>query len=481
MCVRALLVFALASLWTCLAVASELPTLGLNGETVTPDLVKTRGLAAPLGVLVLEVAQSGAAAKAGLKAGDIIVAIDGSPVSGLEDLVAALKRFGPGKRVEVTRIRGSADEATVIVELSTVADTEAPVTRSVEGTDEGPRTRGPAAESPYTIVKVYYATDRNRTGLTDAAFMYGPDRSEGELALGSCEVSLPQDHRLGELEAPSVTRLEFKEDPAKHVVLLSVKEQPEADFYKDVGRSIAMSGSSKSALIFVHGYNVNFKDAARRTAQMTYDLQFPGAAVFFSWPSQGNFLSYTVDEANIEYARADLKKFIKDFALRSTAEQIYLIAHSMGNRGLAGALVDLFRESPEVKAKIKEVILAAPDIDADVFKRDIAPAITAVGENVVTLYASSSDWALRASKRFHGYARAGDSGQKMTIVPSMVTIDASDVETGFLGHSYFAESNSIIGDLFAIFSGRRKPEERKHLVSVESPAGRYWRMSKAAK
>jgi esterase/lipase superfamily enzyme len=130
--------------------------------------------------------------------------------------------------------------------------------------------------------------------------------------------------------------------------------------------------------------------------------------------------------------------------------------------------------------KTKEVILAAPDIDAAVFKRDIAPAILKAGESVVTLYASSGDWALRASKRFHGYARAGDSGQALTVVPNMVTIDASDVETGFLGHSYFAESNSIIGDLYAIFTGKRKPEERQ-LISVESPAGRYWRIARPAR
>ena len=34
-------------------------------------------------------------------------------------------------------------------------------------------------------------------------------------------------------------------------------------------------------------HGVTFKDAARRTAQMAYDLGFPGAPVFYSWPSAG--------------------------------------------------------------------------------------------------------------------------------------------------------------------------------------------------
>ena len=47
--------------------------------------------------------------------------------------------------------------------------------------------------------------------------MYGGDR--GELELGTCEVSIPKDHQVGVLESPTVLRLEFREDPERHVVL----------------------------------------------------------------------------------------------------------------------------------------------------------------------------------------------------------------------------------------------------------------------
>ena len=334
-----------------------------------------------------------------------------------------------------------------------------------------------AGERPYTTIKVFYATDRNNTGSTDPNTTYGGDR--GTLKYGTCDITVPKDHRVGELEAPSYLRLEFSEDPAKHVILSRVAEQTASDFYKDVGARVAASKGS-SAFIFVHGYNVTFKDAARRTAQMTYDLKFDGAPVFFSWPSQGSLVGYAVDEANIEYARSDLKAFISEFARTSTANQIYLVAHSMGNRALTGAVVDLFREAPDVRVKIKEIILAAPDIDADVFKRDIAPAIAGQGQ-AVTLYASSNDWALKASKKFHGYARAGDTGQALTVVPGIATIDSSEVETDFLGHSYFAESTSIIADIFDILSGLTKPDERTHLIAVDAQVGRYWKIPKLAK
>jgi esterase/lipase superfamily enzyme len=289
---------------------------------------------------------------------------------------------------------------------------------------------------------------------------------------------VPKDHRVGELEAPSYFRLEFTEDAAKHVILSRVAEKSASDFYNEVHAKVAAS-KGRSAFVFVHGYNVTFSDAARRTAQMSYDLKFDGAPVFFSWPSQGSLLGYTVDEANIEYARSDLKTFIAEFARTSTADNIYLVAHSMGNRALTGAIADLFREAPDVKARIREIILAAPDIDADVFKRDIAPAISGQGQ-AVTLYASSNDWALRASKKFHGYARAGDTGQALTVVPGIATIDSSEVETDFLGHSYFAESTSIIADMFDILSGVTNPEDRRHLVPVEAHVGRYWKIPKVS-
>lgn len=135
------------------------------------------------------------------------------------------------------------------------------------------------------------------------------------------------------------------------------------------------------------------------------------------------------------------------------------------------------RESAEARAKIKEIILAAPDIDADIFVREIAPAITSQGQ-LVTLYEPSNDWALKASKKFHGYARAGDTGERLSIAPGITTIDSPDIETDFLGHSYFAESNSIIADMLGILAGRRKPDERSNLVPIDIAAGRYWKLMK---
>ncbi|MCB0434078.1 MAG: alpha/beta hydrolase, partial [Mangrovimonas sp.] len=192
----------------------------------------------------------------------------------------------------------------------------------------------------------------------------------------------------------------------------------------------------------------SFADAAKRTAQISYDLKFDGEAVFYSWPSKESVAEYTRDESNIEWAQHDLELFLTDYISKSGAEEIYLVAHSMGNRGLTRAITNVIKEHPEYKEKIKEIILAAPDIDADVFKRDIAPKMIQTIQKPITLYVSSDDLALKASKEVHGYARAGDSGDGLVVINGIETVDATGIDTSFLSHSYFADTSSIIADIF---------------------------------
>ena len=329
---------------------------------------------------------------------------------------------------------------------------------------------GCCGEPDYAVVKTFFATDRNVTGSSKPSDIFGSERSS--ISYGTSYITIPRDHRMGELESPSIWRLEFQEDPTKHVVLKGVNITPKETFFE--GLSASIRGSARnSAFLFVHGYNVTFEDAARRTAQISYDLGFDGAPVFYSWPSKGTIPAYTIDEQNIEWAQANLKAFLDDFFAYSEAQNVYLIAHSMGNRALTRAVASLLSEKPEVQSRLKEVLLTAPDIDADVFKRDIAPALAATGRPI-TLYASSEDLALVASKKVHGYPRAGDSGHDIVIVPGIETIDATSVDTSLLGHSYFAETKSVLSDMFYIIRSGQRAEQRFGLRAVEKEAGLYW-------
>lgn len=357
-----------------------------------------------------------------------------------------------------------------LIQMALIAATIALLNGCQMATSSGGSAGYPATGSAFATVRVFFATDRASTGNTQPNEMFGENRST--LTFGACEVSIPRDHRMGILEAPSIWRLEVREDPAEHVVLLRTAIASKDAFFADVAARVRVSKAG-NAFLFVHGYNVTFEDAARRTAQITYDLGFDGAPTFYSWPSQGSTTAYTVDEQNIEWTQANLRIFLEDFFARSDAQSVYLIAHSMGSRALTRALASLLSERPELRGRLKEVILTAPDIDADVFKRDIAPALTAAGRPV-TLYASSEDLALVASKKIHGYPRAGDSGQGLVVIPGIETVDATRVDTSLLGHSYFAQARSVLSDMFYLIRDGKRADQRFGLRAIDAHAGRYW-------
>ena len=142
---------------------------------------------------------------------------------------------------------------------------------------------------------------------------------------------------MGDLEGPSIWRLEFREDPERHVVVLSKELSDEARFFADV-RHLAERSSEQGALVFVDGYNVEFDDAARRTAQLAYDLGFKGPAIAFSWPSQATLAGYNRDARNVELSVDSLRAVLSDLSKKGNVKRIHVIAHSMGNRALVGAL-----------------------------------------------------------------------------------------------------------------------------------------------
>ena len=313
---------------------------------------------------------------------------------------------------------------------------------------------------------------RAHPGPADAPLKRIFTAERGALELGVCEVNVPAQHEVEELAGASILHLEFEHDPLKNVVLLDAQSQTADEFYADM-RSCIDRAERKEALVFIHGYNVTFSDAARRTAQLAYDLQFDGVPAFFSWPSQGSLLGYLVDETNVAWSVPHLKEFLVGVAKQSGARSVHLVAHSMGNRALASALKELSYEMGPDGPKFDDVVLTAPDIDAETFKQDLAPSIVKAAGRV-TLYASSNDEALLFSKKVHGYARAGESGAQLVLVPGMDTIDVSAVDTSLLGHSYYGDNYTVLADLYDLLNNGRPPAERQWLRSTQLGQWVYW-------
>ena len=330
---------------------------------------------------------------------------------------------------------------------------------------------GDSEDKNYAVVRVFYATDRQPTGSSAPGSFYGGDRANQEaLNLGTVDVSIPREHRMGAIERPMIWKLEFRENPEKHVVLLKVTPTPAEQFYADLSNKV-QSSPDKDIFVFIHGFDNTFEQAAWRTAQLSYDLGFRGAPIMYSWPSKGKISKYTQDEATIEWTAPHLQNFLETIAARANATTVHLVAHSMGNRALTRALTSIAASKPAVMPLFKQVILAAPDIDVGVFKQ--LAAIFPPSATRVTLYASSHDKALEASGSIHGYLRAGDSSS-ICVVPAIDTIDASAVDTSLMGHAYYGDNRSIISDMFYLLQNGAPPDQRFGMHPAKSQEATYW-------
>jgi esterase/lipase superfamily enzyme len=276
---------------------------------------------------------------------------------------------------------------------------------------------------------------------------------------------------MGQMEKPSVFKLEFTEDPAKHIIILSVSTMREAYFLESVDM-MAGKTTDQDALVFIHGYNVTFAEAVRRTAQIAFDLDFRGIPICYSWPSAANYAGYMADETSIDWTTPHLVEFLRKVIQLKNLKTVHLIAHSMGNRALVNCLSRMAAEFQQGgRAQLRQTILAAPDIDAGVFQQ-LAESFTKAAART-TLYASSKDLALQVSQQFHRYPRAGESGPAILVLPSIDTVDVSEVPSGFLGHSYYGGARSVLSDVYELIQSGAAPP-RFGLRQSTGKNGIYW-------
>jgi esterase/lipase superfamily enzyme len=323
------------------------------------------------------------------------------------------------------------------------------------------------AEATPRSIEVFFVTDR----APDEDRYFGPER--GEVSYGIATVAIPPGHELGRHEEPSLLKFEWSPDEHKHIALRDVAVRDEQGFYQQLGRAIAGAPEGK-VMVFVPGYNAGFAETARVFAQFANDLKFPGPVLLFSWPSQESVTGYSVDETNVEWAQAHFVQALHHLLDRTSAQRIYLIGHSMGNRPLSRGFTVFAADRPVQDLQFfRSMVMIAPDVDADVFRQDLAPRLARTGVHV-TLYASVNDRALRASKIFHGYPRAGEAGEGLVVVDGVETVDASETSGGLLGHSYFAEDRRIMEDIYSLLQTGQRAEQRFGLEAVDSAKGRYW-------
>jgi esterase/lipase superfamily enzyme len=324
-------------------------------------------------------------------------------------------------------------------------------------------------------MKVFYATDRAPSGVVQFEKAFG-NETAAKVSFGSVDIALPAQPKMRDLNAAGISAFaDSITDLSKIVGADTVSPLDEKAWLAELRERVSRA-DQPGVLLFVHGYNVSFDNAAKRAAQLSYDLAFPGATVFFSWPSDASVVEYLRDGREAENSGPALAKVLASMLPIVPDGPIYLIAHSMGNRVAINALLEFQpASSPSLRKALREVILAAPDVDQDAFRMRFAAKILDLGPRY-TLYASKHDLALGSSQWLNGGKRMGFGGADLYESFGLDSVDASDVTKEFfsLGHSYFGDTKTVLGDLFYLIRHGLAPGQRPNIKAV--PGRSTWRI-----
>ena len=315
---------------------------------------------------------------------------------------------------------------------------------------------------PGSHVTLWFAT--NRTVIANASepphFSATPD--ENRTTYGRCRVWVPlksswglQEHHFKPLRV-----LRFVFGRRDDYVLTSVEQLDRSNFFEGIRRA-----SGDSVLLYVHGYNVPFELAAKRAAQIAMDIHPHGPVVFFSWPSLGTLEGYASDEERIALSELHIKALMMSLRSEFPDKRLIVLGHSMGSRALVG-----FANLDALNVPISEVVFAAPDVNTLMFRRCVAD-LGRIARRV-TLYVSSGDRALKASTGLHAFSRVGLKPPVVTF-DGVDTIDVSDTDMSFLGHSYYADCEAVLYDLYYLSLGV-DAGRRARLREVKSGESSYW-------
>src|SRR5215510_15092197 len=266
----------------------------------------------------------------------------------------------------------------------------------------GPDVLVPVATAPGAkSSSIYVATTRKRD--TPSQNVFTVERAN-TLNFAKFTIAIPPNHQPGNIEWPAGAP-----DPQVSFATVNQAVLTNAEFRKAVALppQTSRQGKKQNVLIFVHGYNNNFQESLYRMAQIDADAGFNGIPVLFAWPSQGDFAGYGADKEAAAYSRDHLIELLTMVTSSSQVGEIMLVAHSMGCMVTAEALRELRSSRRDrVIARLGRIVLAAPDIDVDVFQSQVQ----AIGplNPPLTVLVSKDDAALKLSSFIAGSrTRAG--------------------------------------------------------------------------
>jgi esterase/lipase superfamily enzyme len=263
----------------------------------------------------------------------------------------------------------------------------------------GARTEGvllPAAETADGAHRVEMLVATTRLPSDKPGELFSGERARF-VSLADIVISVPPDgtRAVGDVQWPARTPA----DPAREFAALRAERIDLPAAQANLQRLLRTKGHGR-VLVFVHGYNSRFDEAVFRLAQIAHDSGAPAVPILFTWPSRGRVLEYGYDRESANYSRDALEGVLAALQKNPAITEISILAHSMGNWVTLEALRQMAIRDKRIAPKIRHVMLAAPDVDIDVFRSQINQI--GVNRPYFVLLSSRDDVALDVSRRLWG-------------------------------------------------------------------------------
>lgn len=298
----------------------------------------------------------------------------------------------------------------------------------------------PASAPGASVVDMMVVTTRKASPAPGILFS---GERDAKISLTDIRISIPPDQvrQIGEVQWPK----KLPPNPATEFATLS------ADTVSRDEARAWFRGKSKGGrhvLLFVHGFNNTYEDAVYRFAQIKHDSGTDAVPILFTWPSRGSVLAYAYDRESTNYSRDALEEALQALAKEPSVTDVSVLAHSMGSFLALESLRQMAIRNGRIAPKIRNVILAAPDVDVDVFRQQLGEMGPPDQRPRFTVFTSTDDRALLVSSRIAGRVpRLGAVDPKAEPYVSefkaggVDAFDLTDVETADqLRHGKFASA-----------------------------------------
>lgn len=324
-------------------------------------------------------------------------------------------------------------------------------------------------QPPGTVVNMLVATTRAPSETPGVVF--SGERGKG-LAFTDVAISVPPGRPLGSVQWPSGV----PSDPQREFAVARLEPLQQKDI---LGWFKSHHGGKRRVLVFVHGFNTRFDASVFGYAQFIADTDASLVPVLFSWPSRGRVTDYLYDRESANFSRSDLAYVLEAAARSPKVDEVVVFAHSMGAWLTMEALRQMAIQDGRIPPKITDIVLASPDLDIDVFERQVRELGPKRPD--ITIFVSRNDHALSLSRLISGQVtRVGavnltDPAYAARIerASGITVLDLTALEGGdALNHSVFATQPDMVRLIGArLASGQRMGETKDAASQVGGAVG----------